>query len=59
MMIMDFLKNDPELVAWRKEYREMGLYMPGWHYDCFPDLEEYKEYIRKDLAKKKAERGLV
>ena len=59
MTILEFLKTDPELVAWRKEYREMGLYMPGWNYDCFPHLDEYKEYVRKDIEKKRAERKQI
>ncbi len=59
MTILEILTTDPELVAWRKQYREMGLYMPGWNYDCFHGIADYKEYIKKDLEKRKAERNMV
>ena len=49
----DRLLTDPELVQMRKQFEEFGESCPGYHYECFPTFEEYKEYCREELTKLK------
>ncbi len=47
------LMKDPELIELRKQFRELGEWCPGYHYECFSTFEEYKAYCREELAKLK------
>lgn len=48
---MDKLHNDPELKQMREEYNKIGVCMPGYNYDEYSSLEDYKEKCRMKLKK--------
>lgn len=47
----DRLKTDPELVELRKQYNEIGERMPGWNWDEYHSLTDYKKQLRQKLER--------
>ena len=43
------LRNDKEIQELKKKYYELtGEWLP-YHWDCFKDFEDYKDYMRKTI----------
>lgn len=41
------LRNDPEIQELKKRCHDLtGRWIP-YHWDCFKDFEDYKDYMRK------------
>jgi hypothetical protein len=55
----DRLSTDPELVELRKQYSDIGEKMPGWNWDMYSDLTDYKRKMRERLERLKKEKNLV
>lgn len=55
----DRLKTDPVLVELRKQYNEIGEQMPGWNWDEYTDLDDYKERMQERLKLLKKEKNIV
>ena len=55
----DRLKTDPVLVELRKQYNEIGEQMPGWNWDEYTDLDDYKERMQERLKLLKKEKNTV
>lgn len=49
--LIDILKNDKEVLELREQYHQITGKWLGFHWDCFGDIDEYKEYMR-DFIKK-------
>ena len=46
-----FLLTDPELNDLQNRYHKLtGKYLPGWHWECFGDLNNYISCLREMVA---------
>ena len=44
--MMEYLRNDTRMQQLRKEWKEKFTEpFPGWNYDCYDGIEEYKQRI--------------
>lgn len=55
----DRLKTDPELVELRKQYSKIGERMPGWNWDEYSNLTDYKRKMSERLERLKKEKNIV
>lgn len=54
MTIQEELRT-PEIRALRERYHELHGYWVGYHWECFGSMEEFKAYLRKEIAAKEKE----
>ncbi len=47
----DRLYADSELIELRGQYKKIGEPMPGWNWDMYTDLDDYKIKIRERLER--------
>lgn len=55
----DRLYTDSELIELRGQYKKIGEPMPGWNWDMYTDLDDYKIKMRERLERLKAEKRSV
>lgn len=44
--LIDILKNDKEVTELREQYHQITGKCLAFHWDCFADINEYKEHMR-------------
>lgn len=54
MTIFEELQQ-PEVKALRERYHELYGYWVGYHWECFGSIEEFKDYLHKEIAAKEKE----
>jgi len=56
--IVKYLRTDKELLAMRKEWKELGIEnpFPLFHFETYLDIEDYKKRVRKQLDEYKEQK---
>lgn len=53
--LLKALRDDKEIQALRKQCHEVTGEWVSYHWECFKNFEEYKEYMRKKIEEKRKE----
>ena len=53
--LAQFLLTDPEINDLQNRYHNLtGKYLPGWHWECFGDLNNYISSLREMVSEAEA-----